>query len=146
MDLKLIILALRRIHTRAYPDPNPPEITDNPEIILRNSLTSRDPTIVIPIHRANSAPENLAALSDTQFDLDLPSDLPRTKSFSSLDQTTFEPPDSPPHSDQHIGSIETPPSTPLDIHFIHNLGLSHPNSAQHSVVGPSISIIHIPAI
>ena len=144
MDLKLNILASRKIYTRAYPDPNPPKIVDNPERIIWKSLTSRDPTIVRPIHRANSTPGNLASLSDNQFYLGLPCKLPRTKSFSGIDQTYFEPPSSPPHSGQHISDTETPPSTPPDIHFIHNLGLSHPRSAQHFAAGPSISVSHIP--
>ena len=101
LGLKLNILASRRIHTRAYPDPNPPEIVDNLESILWKSLVSRDPTIVRPIHRANSVPENLTALSDTQVDLDLPSNLPRTKSLNSIDQTDFEPPIFPQHSSQY---------------------------------------------
>ena len=130
LDLKLKILASRTIHTRAYPDPNPPEIVDNLESILRNSFTSRGPNIVRPIHRANSALGNLSDLSDTQIDLDLPSNLPRNKSFSGIDETDFEPPSSTPHSGQHIGDRETPPSTPPDIHLIHNLGLSHPNFTQ----------------
>ena len=110
--LKIIllnILASRKIHTRAYPDPNPPEIVDNPERILRKYFTSRDPTIVKPIHKANLAPENLAALSDTQFYLELPSDLPRTKSFNGIDKTDFDPPSSPLHRGQDIDNIETPP-------------------------------------
>ena len=41
--------------------------------------------------------------------------------------------------------FRSPPSTPPDIHFIQNLGLSHPKSAQQCVTGPSISVIHIPA-
>ena len=143
LDLKLNILASRRIHTRAYPDPNPPEIVDNPERILWKSLTSRESTIVRHIHRANSTSEDFVALSDTQFGLDLPSYLPRTKSFSDIDHTDFEPPSSPPHSGQHISDRETPPSTPPDIHLIHNFGLSHPKYAQQSVVEPRISTIHI---
>ena len=98
--MKLNILASRTIHTRAYPDPNPPEIVYNPGSILRKSHTPRDPTIFIPIHRPNITPENLAAISDTQFDLDFPSNLPRAKSFSGIYQIDFEPASSPPHSGQ----------------------------------------------
>ena len=54
-------------------------------------LTSRDPTIIRPIYRANSVTENLAVLSDAQADLDSPSSLPRNKSFSGTEQIDFEP-------------------------------------------------------
>ena len=71
--------------------------------------------------------------------------MPRTKSFNGIDQTYFEPSSSSPQSGQHISDRGTPPSTPPDIHFIHNLGLSHPRSAQQFAASPSISVIHIPA-
>ena len=109
------ILASRTIHTRAYPNPNPPEVVDNPESILRKPYTYRDPTIIRHINRANSAPENFAALSNTQIDLDLPSNLPRTQSLSAIEQTDFEPPILPPHSGKNIRDRESPPSTPPDI-------------------------------
>ena len=41
--------------------------------------------------------------------------------------------------------METPPFTPPDIHFIQNMGFSHPRSAQQNTVGPNIPNIHIPA-
>ena len=56
------IVAPRKIHTRAYPDPNPPEIVDNPERILRKSPKAISSTIVRSLHRANSVPDNLTAL------------------------------------------------------------------------------------
>ena len=100
--LKTNILASRTIHTRAYPNPNPPEIVDNPESILRKYPTPRRPTISRHIHRANSTPENFTALSNTYFDLDSQSSLPRTKSFSALDQPHLELPVSLSHSGKHI--------------------------------------------
>ena len=130
MGLNLNILASKRIHTRTYPDPNPPEIVDNPESILRKSPVSRDLTIISSIHRANYVPENLLDLQEIQVDLDFPSKLPRTKSLNAIDQTDFEHPISPQHSGQHISSRENPPSTPPDIHFIHKFGFSHPKSTQ----------------
>ena len=39
-------MASRRVHTRAYPDPKPPEIVDNPESILRKSPKAQASTIV----------------------------------------------------------------------------------------------------
>ena len=118
----------RTVYTRAYPNPNPPEIVDNPERILRKYPTPGKPTIIRSIYRANSAPEHFIALSYTHFDLELPSGLPRTKSFSALYQTNLELPISPSHNAQHIRDRETPPSTPPSIHFIQNLGIYHPKS------------------
>ena len=135
----------RTIHTRAYPNPNPPEIVDNPESILQISPTPKRPTISSHIHRANSTPENFTALSYLFFDLGTRNSLPRTRSFGVLDQPDLKLPDSPPQSGKHIRDSETPPSTPPDIHFIQNLGLSHPKSTHHSSSGHNIPVIHIPA-
>ena len=93
---------------------------------------SRRSTISSNIHRANSAPEDLATLLDPFFDLDLQNRLPRTRSFSVLDQPDTR-------------DSETPPSTPPDLHFLQNLGFSHPRSAQQTSAGPTIPIIQIPA-
>ena len=79
------MLDSRTVYTRAYPNPNPPEIVDNPESILKKSPTPRKPTICRHIHRANSAPEDFTALSEHLFDLDSPRKLPRTRSFSVID-------------------------------------------------------------
>ena len=57
------------IHTRAYPDPNPPETVDNPESILRKSPKPKTSTVVRLIHRANYVPKNILALQNTQVDL-----------------------------------------------------------------------------
>ena len=134
----------RTIHTRAYPNPKPPEIIDNLESILRKSPKPRKPTISRHIHRANSAPEDFTTLSDTHFYLELQSSLPRTRSFSALYQLDLELPSSPSQSGKHIRDRETPPSTPPEIHFIQNLGLYHLKSSQQSVVVPSFPVIHIP--
>ena len=131
-------MASKRIHTRAQPDPNPPEIVDNPERILKNLHKSKDPTISRLIDRANSTPENLATLRDTQVDLPF-SRLPRTRSLSGIDQPDSKPPSSPQHSGDHSSSRET---TPPDLHFIHNFGSSHPRTAHLSLAGPSASVIH----
>ena len=125
-------LAHRTIHTRAFPNPNPPETVDNPEKILKRTPVSRRATISSSIHRANSAPEDLAALLDPFFDLDLQKKLPRTRSFSVSSQ--------PDTRDSEI-----PPPTPPDLHFLQNLGLPHPRSAQQTSAGPTIPAIHIPA-
>ena len=94
---------------------------------------SRRSTVSSNIPRANSAPEDLAALLDPFFDLDLQNRLPRTRSFSVSGQP--DPRDS-----------ETPPSTPPDFHFLQNLGLSHPRSSQKTSAGLNIPIIQIPAV
>ena len=79
-------MASRRIYTRAYPNPNPPEIVDNPESILRKSHKSKTSTVVRPIHRADSVPGNLSALQDTQVDLPFIRKPYRIKSLSDTDQ------------------------------------------------------------
>ena len=83
---------------------------------------------------------------DPQPDLDLPNNLPRTRSFNSLDQQDLEHTHSPSQGRQHIRDRETPPFTPPDIHFIQNLGLSHPRLAQENTAGPNIPSIHIPVV
>ena len=128
-------MASKIIHTRAYPDPNPPEIVDNPEKLLRKSPTSKHPAIVRPIQRVSSIPRNLAALLDTQFNLPFIRNPSRTKSLSGIDQIDFEPKNS-----QHNSSRETSPSTPPDLHFIHNFGFCHPKSTQQFLAGPSTSV------
>ena len=62
-------MAPRRIHPRAYHDPNPLEIVDNPERILMKSPEVKSSTIVRSLHTANSVPENLTALQESQVDL-----------------------------------------------------------------------------
>ena len=84
------ILASRTIHRRAYPNPNPPEIVENPKNILKISPAPIRPTISSHIHRDNSAPEDFTALLDPPFDLDLPNRLPRTRSFNVLDHPNLE--------------------------------------------------------
>ena len=75
-------MASRKIHTRAYPDPDPPEIVDNPEIILRKSPRIKLSTVFRSPLRANSVPENLSDLQKSQVDLVNPF---RTRSLGELD-------------------------------------------------------------
>ena len=84
-------MASRRVHTRAYLDPNPPKIVDNPERIFRKSPKAQTSTIVKPIQRANSVLENLVALQDSQVDLRNPF---RSRSVDHIDQIDFESPTS----------------------------------------------------
>ena len=94
-------MASRRIYTRAYPNPNTPEIVDNLKRILRKYPKSKTSTIVRPIHRSNFVPENILALKNTQVDLRNPF---RTRSLDDIDQIEFESPHSPQHSGEHLGS------------------------------------------
>ena len=80
-------MAFRRVYTRTYPDPNPPEIVHNPESILRKSPKSKTSTIVIPVYSANYVPENLTALQDSQVDLRNPF---RTRSLYDIIQLDSE--------------------------------------------------------
>ena len=113
----------RKIHTRAYPNPDPPEIVDNPESILRKSPKIKFPTVLRSPLRVKSVPENLTALQESQVDLRNPL---RTRSLDDLDQLDSEPSLSSPETSENPGSRET---TPPDLHFLHNLGVSHPRSA-----------------
>ena len=82
MGLKLSIVAPKKIHTRAHPEPDPPEIVDNPERILRKSPKIQFSTVFRSPLRANSVPEILSALQKSQTDLLNPF---RTRSFGDLD-------------------------------------------------------------
>ena len=83
--------------------------------------------------RANSVPKNLSALQQSQVDLVNPF---RTMSLGDLDQLDSESSLSSPETSEHPGSRET---TPPYLHFLHNLGVPHPISAQQSTPGPSTS-------
>ena len=126
-------MAPRKIHTRAYPDPDPPEIVDNLESILRKSPRIKLSTVFRSPLRANSVPKNLSTLQQSQVDLVNPF---RTRSLDDLDQLDSESSLSSPETSEHPGSRET---TPPDLHFLHNLGVSHPRSAQQSIPGASTS-------
>ena len=55
-------MATRKIHTRAYPDPDPPEVVDNPEGILRKSPKIKLSIVFRPPLRAKLFLENISAL------------------------------------------------------------------------------------
>ena len=73
------------ISTRSHLDPNPHTIVDDLERILRKNSKTEDSTIVRPIHKESSVPENLTSLQDTQFDLHHRRNLFRTKSQNWID-------------------------------------------------------------
>ena len=112
------IVAPRKIHTRAYPNPDPPEIVDNPKSFLRKSPRIKLSTFFRSPLRANSVLENLIALQQSQADLVNPF---RTRSFDDIIQLDSESSLSSPQTSEHLGSRET---TPPDLHFLHNLGVS----------------------
>ena len=72
----------RKIHTRAHPNPDPPEIVDNPESILRKSPRIKLSIVFRSPLRPNSVPENISALQQSQVDLVNPF---RTRYLSDLD-------------------------------------------------------------
>ena len=74
-------MAPKKIHTRDYPDPDPPKIVDNPESILRKSPRIKLSTVFKSPLRANSVPENLSSLQKSQVDLVNPF---RTRSFDDI--------------------------------------------------------------
>ena len=75
-------MAPRKIHTRAYPDLDPPKIVDNPESILRKSPKIKFSIVFRSPLGDDSVPENLAALQKSQVDLRNPF---RTRSLDDLD-------------------------------------------------------------
>ena len=129
-------MAHRKIHTRAYPNPNPPEIVDNPKRILRKSPEVKSSTVFRSPFRANSIPENLVALQQSQVDLRNPF---RTRSLDDLDHLDSEPSPSSLETNEYPSSRET---TPPNLHFLHNLGVSHPRSSQKYIAGASTSVLH----
>ena len=96
-------MAPRKIHTRAHPDPNPPEIVDNPESILRKSPKIKLSIVFRPPLRASSVPKNISALQQSQVDLVNPF---RTRSFGDLDQLDSEPSLSFPETSEPLGDRE----------------------------------------
>ena len=94
-------MAPRKIHTRAYPDLDPPKLVDNPEIILRKSPRIQLSIVFISPLRANSVPGNLSALQKSQADLVNPF---RTRSLGDLDQLDSESSLSSRETSEHPGS------------------------------------------
>ena len=58
----------KRIHTRRFPDPNPPKVVENPERILRRSSTPTNKGIS-HLQRASSLPtESVKCFTSFDFD------------------------------------------------------------------------------
>ena len=120
-------MAPRKIYTRAYPDPNPPEIVANPKRILRKFPKNKFSTVFRSPRRANSVSNNLTTLQQSQVDL---RNLFRTRSLDDIIQIDSKSPLSSQDRSEHPSSRET---TPPDLHFLHNFGFSHPRSAQQTL-------------
>ena len=105
-------MASRKIHTRAHPVPDPPEIVDDPENILRKSPKIETSTIFRSPLRTNSVPENISAQQKSQVELVNPF---RTRSLGDLDQLDSKSSLSSPGTSEHLGSRE---ATPSDTSFI----------------------------
>ena len=58
-------MAPKKIHARAYPDPDPPKVVHNPEGILRKSPKIKLSIVFRSTLRANSVPKNLATLQES---------------------------------------------------------------------------------
>ena len=77
-------MALRRIHTRRFPDPNPPRVVDNPERILRRNSTPTDKGIP-HLQRASSLPtESVKCFTSFDFDKETDQSFPRSRSETEL--------------------------------------------------------------
>ena len=64
-------MALKKILTRRFPDPDPPRVVDNPERILRRSSTLVDKGIS-HFQRASSLPtESLKCFTSFDFDKEI---------------------------------------------------------------------------
>jgi len=83
-------LAPKIIHTRSNLDPEPPNILDDPEKILRKIRLAESQGSNSPLSRENSLPENLNTIQDIQFDLPFEHSLFKTKYESCVDQTVID--------------------------------------------------------
>ena len=73
-------LAPKRIHTRRFPDPDPPRVVDIPERILRRSSTLVDKGIS-HLQRSSSLPtESVRCFTSFDFDKEIGQSFPRSAS------------------------------------------------------------------
>lgn len=89
-------MASKRIYTRANPDPNPPEIFENPEKILKknNSKVEKD---TFQLYKSISLPaKGFELIDDVIFDERFEQTLFRSKYGSDLSQVIFDPKSSSP--------------------------------------------------
>lgn len=84
-------MALRRIYTRIFPDPNPPRVVDNPEGILRRSNTQANKGIS-HLQRFLSLPtESVRGFTSFVFDKETDQFFSRSKSKTELIQALTGP-------------------------------------------------------
>ena len=84
-------LAPKRIHTRKFPDPNPPKVVENPKRILRRSNIQADKGI-FHLQKSLSLPiESVKGVEKIVLDKETNQSLIRSKSASELSQVTVGP-------------------------------------------------------
>lgn len=72
-------MAPKRIHTRAHPYQNPPNILDNLEKLIRKKRLTESKGSNSPLPRANSFPDIFVTIENIQFNLPFELSLFRTK-------------------------------------------------------------------
>ena len=84
-------MAPKTIHTRRFPDPNPPKVVENPERILRRSSTQADKGI-FHLHKSLSLPvESVKSGGSFSFDKGNDQSLSRSKSSTELGEVFIGP-------------------------------------------------------
>ena len=84
-------MAPKRIHTRRFPDPNPPKVVENPERILRRSNTQVDKGI-FHLQKSMSLPtESVKSAESFSFDKGIDQSLSRSKASTELHQALTSP-------------------------------------------------------
>ena len=84
-------MAPKRIHTRIFPDPNPPKVVENPERILRRSNTQDDKGI-FHLQKSLSLPvESVKSARSFSFDKGVDQSFSRSKFATKLSQALIGP-------------------------------------------------------
>ena len=84
-------MAPKRIHTRIFPDPDPPKVVENPERILRRSNTQADKGI-FHLQKFVSLPaESVKSVESLSFDKGTNQSLSRSKFATELIQALIGP-------------------------------------------------------
>jgi len=85
------ILASRKTHSnRANPDPNPPLVVDNPNLISRKFKKEESLVSQIPLVKANSCLDDWLVLEDLPFDEQFGLSLFKTKSENAIYETIID--------------------------------------------------------
>ena len=132
-------MALRRIHTRRFPDPDPPRVVDNPLRILRRSSTPTDKGIS-HLERASSLPtESVKCFTSFDFDKETDQSFPRSRSNTKLCQVPTGP--ERPNTSRPTQQPSHPPST----HAIQN-PISYSTTFIPPLIPPYIVVFPNPHI